>query len=66
MVAAADQVLADWHEGQRRGVIGSPHFFVGGADFFCPTLRIERVDGHLHISRDLARFDDFLERCTTS
>jgi len=62
--AAADQVVADWHEGRRRGVIGSPHFFVGDGDFFCPALHIERIDGRLHISQDLARFDEFIERCT--
>ena len=62
-VSAIDDVLADWHEGQRRGVIGSPHFFIGDSDFFCPTLRIERIDGHLRISRDLARFDEFIRRC---
>jgi hypothetical protein len=29
-------------------------------------LRIERVDGHLRISRDLARFDEFIRRCIGS
>src|SRR5208283_2653341 len=28
-------VVADWHEGQRRGVLGSPHFFCGDTDVFC-------------------------------
>jgi 2-hydroxychromene-2-carboxylate isomerase len=65
-ISATDQVHADWHEGQRRGVIGSPHFFVGDSDFFCPGLHIERIDGRLRITRDLARFDEFIERCTGS
>ena len=33
-------VLDDWQEGQHRGVIGSPHFFVGDTSFFCPSLDI--------------------------
>src|SRR6266540_7410047 len=41
-----EKVLADWTEGQQRGVIGSPHFFVGDQGFFCPSLDISRVDGH--------------------
>lgn len=60
---AQDRVRADWAEGQERGVIGSPHFFVGEAGYFCPTLKIERVEGHLHIAGDQARFDEFVERC---
>lgn len=61
---ASQQVLDDWHEGRQRGVIGSPHFFVGDADFFCPTLHIDHVDGHLRITRDHARLDEFIARCT--
>jgi 2-hydroxychromene-2-carboxylate isomerase len=56
-------VHADYAEGRDRGVIGSPHFFVGDDDFFCPTLAIERVDGHLSISFDAAGFDEFIDRC---
>ena len=29
-------IVADWEEGRRRGVQGSPHFFVDDAGFFCP------------------------------
>ena len=57
------RVLDDWQEGRERGVVGSPHFFVGTADFFCPSLDITRVDGHLRITSDRAAFDAFLERC---
>ena len=56
-------VQADYAEGRKRGVIGSPHFFVGDDDFFCPTLAIERVDGHLSISFDAAGFNEFIDRC---
>lgn len=58
-----ERVIADWHEGQRRGVIGSPHFFVGASGFFCPALDIQRVDGHLRIGHDEAAFASFLEAC---
>ena len=57
-------VLADWDEGQRRGVRGSPHFFCGDADVFCPTLDITKdpVAG-LSVVRDVSRLTEFLERC---
>ena len=58
-----ERVLADWREGQERGVEGSPHFFVGDADFFCPSMRIERDGGRLDIEFDDAGFTDFLARC---
>jgi len=62
-IDAAAVVLDDWDEGRRRGVVGSPHFFVDGNGFFCPALQIERLDGHLHIAYDLDRFEAFVERC---
>ena len=44
------QVLADWHEGQARGVQGSPHVFCGtDGGAFCPSLRIER-DAQAHLT----------------
>lgn len=49
----------DWHEGERRGVVGSPHFFVGDDAFFCPTLDISRVGGHLQIEFDRDAFTAF-------
>lgn len=33
-----DAVQADYDEGRSRGVTGSPHFFVGQDNFFCPAL----------------------------
>ncbi len=54
--------FADWHEGQRRGVQGSPHFFIGDESFFCPTLEITRVGEHLRITSDPTRFEAFLAR----
>jgi predicted DsbA family dithiol-disulfide isomerase len=60
---ARAQVLADWHEGQARGVIGSPHFFVGDDSWFCPSLDIQRVDGHLLIRSDPNAFEAFVDHC---
>ena len=57
-------VLADWHEGERRGVLGSPHFFCGDTSVFCPSLKISRdpIDG-VSIIRDTSRLEDFLAQC---
>ena len=61
--AGEADVRADYAQGRARGVVGSPHFFVEGEGFFCPTLAIERVDGHLSISFDAEAFDQFIGRC---
>lgn len=42
--ATAAAVRADWDEGKARGVVGSPHFFFGGDNWFCPALAISRDD----------------------
>jgi 2-hydroxychromene-2-carboxylate isomerase len=54
-------VHADYAEGQRRGVIGSPHFFTPDGSFFCPSLRIEHDDAGYDISFDRAGFERFIE-----
>ena len=59
-------VLADWAEGRQRGVVGSPHFFVGDDSYFCPTLRIDREEGRRHIRLDSQRFDEFFARCSAA
>ncbi len=57
-------VLAEYAEGQRRGVRGSPHFFPpDGTSEFCPTLEITNVDGHLHVKVDLDSFGHIVEAC---
>jgi len=61
--AGEADVQTDYAEGRARGVIGSPHFFVDGEGFFCPTLAIERVDGDLSISFDAEGFEEFMDRC---
>ncbi|HYF46045.1 MAG TPA: DsbA family protein, partial [Acidimicrobiales bacterium] len=56
------RVEADLAEGRARQVEGSPHFFVGGASFFCPALDIEDQGDHLRISVEHQRNEDFLRR----
>lgn len=59
-------VLEDYASGQRRGVQGSPHYFVGDDDFFCPSLDLGHDDeGHLTARFDrnmLAEFFDRIDR----
>ncbi len=55
------RVEAEYAEGRRRGVLGSPHFFTPAGDFFCPALDISRDDGgHLHVRADPEGYDRFL------
>jgi predicted DsbA family dithiol-disulfide isomerase len=57
-------IVADWHEGQARGVQGSPHFFCGDDSMFCPSLDIRRTaDGDLVVVPDRTKLGDFLDRC---
>lgn len=50
----------EWDEGKRRGVQGSPHYFTDGGGFFCPSMDIKKVDGHVRVSPDAEGFDRFL------
>ena len=57
-------VVADWHAGVQRGVLGSPHFFCRDTDVFCPSLDITKdPDRGVSIKRDASRLMEFLERC---
>lgn len=59
-----DAVRADHAEGVERGVIGSPHFFTPGGDFFCPSLDVGRdAGGHLRVTADAEGFARFLDSC---
>ena len=61
---ALDDVRAEWHEGERRGVRGSPHFFCGDVEAFCPSLDISKDDaGDLQIRRNIEVLDAFLAEC---
>lgn len=51
--AALDQaVRVDWERGRARGVKGSPHFFVGDRDWFCPSLDITHAGTSFEIRSD--------------
>ena len=56
-------VLESLAEGRARGVEGSPHFFCGDEDIFCPLLEISRSSGELELSTRADRLRDFLEGC---
>ena len=57
-------VIAEWHTGVQRCVLGSPHFFCGSADVFCPSLDITKdPERGVSIVRDASRLTEFLERC---
>jgi 2-hydroxychromene-2-carboxylate isomerase len=66
--AADDEgVRRDWAEGVRRGVKGSPHFYCGNFDSFCPSLDISRNrDGQLIVKNDTAVLNRFLANCFAS
>lgn len=63
--AAESLVRADYEEGQRRGVIGSPHFFTpDGESLFCPSLQIAKGDdGRLQVDLKPGAVDALLDRC---
>jgi 2-hydroxychromene-2-carboxylate isomerase len=59
-----DTVLREWHQGLARGVKGSPHFFCGDTEVFCPSLDIAHGDtGRLQITRNRTALDDFFGQC---
>ena len=56
-------VRADWADGQRRAVVGSPHFFTpDGEGFFCPSLEITRGEGGPQIAYRAEAVDALLAR----
>ncbi len=59
-------VEADYADGRERGVSGSPHFWVGDDDYFCPALDIGHdAENHLTARFDedgLARFFERIDR----
>ena len=56
-----DRVIQRWSEGVARGVKGSPHFFFGETNLFCPLLDLSRNDqGALRVSEDIERLSEFL------
>jgi 2-hydroxychromene-2-carboxylate isomerase len=58
-------VVADWNAGLTRGALGSPHFFCGQANLFCPSLDITdspSSEGKT-IRLNLDRLEAFLGEC---
>lgn len=63
---AADEeaVRSDRQDGVRRGVRGSPYFYCGDFDAFCPSLDISRgTDGALTVRKDTAVLNTLLANC---
>ena len=58
--ADPDVVIAEYEEGKRLGVVGSPYFIVKEVGYFCPALDVRRVDGHFQIDADPVAFDAFV------
>jgi predicted DsbA family dithiol-disulfide isomerase len=56
-------VLEDYAEGQARGVVGSPHFFCGSSDHFCPSLEITQTEDGRRIRLQAAELAEFLTTC---
>lgn len=57
------EVVAAWHGGQARKVMGSPHFFCGPRDAFCPSLAITKAGGHLLATDNAGSLAAFLREC---
>lgn len=57
-----DAARRDWAAGKDRGVQGSPHYFIGDDDYFCPSFDIKRVDDVLRINPDPKGFQEFVDR----
>jgi hypothetical protein len=51
---------ADFADGRRRGVEGSPHFFTSDGSFFCPSLEIEHDDEGYSVTFDATGFQRFV------
>jgi predicted DsbA family dithiol-disulfide isomerase len=62
MSAATAAVRCDWARGRARSVVGSPHFFAGDDDWFCPSLRIRHDASGYEVQRDAKSLEAFYER----
>lgn len=60
--AARRSIDDDYEEGRRRGVRGSPEYFLDERGFFCPALRLEEVAGGLSVEGSDS-FDAFVDEC---
>ena len=57
-----ESVRSEYEEGQRRGVVGSPYFFVDGQGYFCPSLDIEHTEDGFTVVFKPAEFEDLAMR----
>jgi len=56
-------VLDDYAEGKRRGVRGSPDFFIGDNEFFCPALDLGHDEaGNLTAQFDMHGLEEFMAK----
>ena len=53
----------DYAAGRRLGVEGSPHFFVEGHEYFCPSLHIEHTDDDVLLTLAPERLEALLDDC---
>ena len=60
--ADPEAVRAEYEEGRRRAVVGSPYFIVDGVGYFCPSLDITHVGDEFSIRFDAPAFEDFTAR----
>lgn len=63
---ANDRVRAEYDEGQRRGVRGSPDFWLGDAEFFCPSLTLGHDEVGLTAEFDSDGLHRFLDQVRVS
>lgn len=56
-------VRDDYEDGKRRGVRGSPEFFLDGRGWYCPSLQIDKVGEALRIQPDIEEIQAFLAAC---
>jgi len=61
--ADAAAVRSDLAEGRERGVVGSPHFFVGGSSYFAPSVDVSEVAGRIVVTRDEEGYDEIIRAC---
>jgi predicted DsbA family dithiol-disulfide isomerase len=59
-------VERDYERGRVRSVRGSPHFFVGDQDWFCPTLDISHRDATFAISLAEGTLREFYDTALSS
>jgi len=57
-----ETVHAEYAEGQRRGVVGSPYFILDGQGYFCPSLEISHGEDGFSISFTPEEFEDLAAR----